>query len=333
VPKPAIDPVVWNPPPIPARTRQRRSAEPVALELVDLPGRGPEDVALDAAGNVFAGLVDGRILRIRPDGGAVDTVADTGGRPLGIEVDPDGGLVVCDARRGVLHVDPATGRVSSLVDRIGNAAMLFCNNGALADDGTIYFTDSSQRFGIDHYRAELLAHSGTGRLFRRAPDGAIDLVLEGLQFANGVALAPDGSWLAVAETGGYCLDRVWLSGPRAGEREVFVANLPAFPDNISTGSDGLIWVALPSPRDAMLDRLAPKAPLLRKLAWRLPDAVQPREKKTVWVQAYDSDGRLVHDLQTEHPRLFMITGVREADGVVWLGSLTAPRVGRISLRG
>ncbi len=330
--KPAIDPVVWYPPPIPPRARERRGTEPVALDLVDLPGRGPEDVALDAAGNVYAGLVDGRILRIRPDGARVDTVADTGGRPLGVEVDPDGALIVCDARRGVLHVDPATGRVSTLVDKIGATAMLFCNNGALGADGSVYFTDSSQRFGIDHYRAELIAHSGTGRLFRRTPDGSVDLVLDGLQFANGVALAPDGSWLAVAETGGYCLDRVWLAGPRAGQREVFVANLPGFPDNISTGSDGLIWVALPSPRDAVTDRLASKPPVLRKIAWRLPDAVQPKEKNTVWVQAYDAEGRLVHDLQTEDPRLFMITGVRERDGVVWLGSLTAPRLGRIRLR-
>jgi sugar lactone lactonase YvrE len=332
VPKPAIDPVVWSPPPVPARARQRTSVEPVTLDVVELPGAGPEDVALDAAGNVYAGLKDGRILRIDPDGRRIAQVADTGGRPLGIEVDPDGGLHVCDARRGVLHVDPVSGRVSTVVDRVAGAAMLFCNNGALAADGTSYFTDSSQHFGIEHYRGELLAHTGTGRLFRRTPDGSVDLVTDGLQFANGVALAPDESWVAVAETGGYCLDRIWLTGPRAGQREPFVTNLPAFPDNISTGSDGLIWVALPSPRDRMLDLLAPRPPVLRKIAWRLPDSVQPHERRTVWVQAYDADGRLVHDLQTEHPRLCMITGVRESGGTVWLGSLTRPMIGRITLR-
>jgi sugar lactone lactonase YvrE len=332
MPKPPIEPVVWHPPPAPARARRDASEQRFTLDVYDLPGAGPEDVAIDASGRVLAGLEDGRILRISPDGRHVDTIAETGGRPLGIEIDPDGDLLVCDARRGVLRVDPDTATVRTLVDSIGGAPMLFCNNGALGADGTAYFTDSSQRFGIDHYKGELLAHSGTGRLFRRTPDGAVDLVADGLQFANGVTLAPDESWIAVAETGGYCLDKIWLSGPRAGQRDTLVENLPAFPDNISTGSDGLIWVALPSPRNRLADLLAPRRAVLRKLAWALPDALQPREKKTVWVQAYHSDGALVHDLQTSHDRFYMATGVREVDGIVWIGSLSAPAIARIDLR-
>lgn len=330
--KPSIDPVVWRPPAAPARAKQKRSERQFRLDVFDLPGAGPEDVAIDAAGWVISGLADGRILRTSPDGRTTETVAQTGGRPLGIEIDPDGDLLVCDARRGVLRVDPGSGAVSTLVEHIGGAPMLFCNNGALGADGTAYFTDSSQKFGIDHYKGELMAHSGTGRLFRRTPDGSIDLVADGLQFANGVALAPDESWIAVAETGGYSLQRIWLAGPRAGEREMFVENLPAFPDNISTGSDGLIWVALPSPRDPLLDLLLPRPPVLRKIAWALPEALQPRERKTVWVQAYDASGTLVHDLQTTHERFHMATGVRESDGVVWIGSLTAPCMARIDLR-
>lgn len=330
--KPSVDPIVWQPPKAPARAKQRASEEQFTLEVFDLPGAGPEDVAIDSSGRVYAGLKDGRIVRISPDAQHVETVAATGGRPLGVEIDVDGELLVCDARLGVLRVNPKSGTVSPLVNTIGGAPMLFCNNGALGADGTTYFTDSSQRFGIDHYKAELLAHSGTGRLFRRTPDGSVDLVADGFQFANGVALAPDESWIAVAETAGYCLDKIWLTGPRAGERDVLVENLPAFPDNISTGSDGLIWVALPSPRNRLLDVLSPRAPMLRKLAWALPDALQPGERKTAWVQAYDPDGVLVHDLQTTDERFYMATGVRELDGTVWLGSLTAPTIARIDLR-
>lgn len=330
--KPPIDPVVWHPPRAPARSRQRASERRLRLDVYDLPGTGPEDVAVDSSGRVLAGLKDGRILRISPDGRHIETVADTGGRPLGIEIDSDDDLLVCDARRGVLRVDPDAGTVRPIVERIGGAPMLFCNNGALGADGTAYFTDSSQHFGIDHYKGELLAHSGTGRLFRRTPDGSVDLIADGFQFANGVALAPDESWIAVAETGGYCLDKIWLTGPRTGERDTLVENLPAFPDNISTGSDGLIWVALPSPRDRLVDLLAPRSPALRKLAWALPDALQPKEKRTVWVQAFDPDGALVHDLQTTHERFYMATGVRELDGTVWIGSLSAPSIARIDLR-
>ena len=328
--KPRIDPVVWRPPPAPERSRQPRAGS-FHLTVYGLPGAGTEDVALDAEGRVLTGLVDGRIVRVSPDGRHIETVADTHGRPLGIEIDSDGALVVCDARRGLLRVDADTGTVHRLVERIGTTPMRFCNNASLAADGTVYFTDSSQRFGIEHYQGELLAHSGTGRLFRRTPEGTVDLIADGLQFANGVALTPDESWLVVAETGGYCLDRIWLSGSRAGMREPLVENLPAFPDNVSIGSDGLIWVALPSRRNAILDRLLPAPPLLRKIAWALPDALQPKERSTVWVQAYSSDGQLVHDLQTEHETFRMVTGVRERDGAVWVGSLTEPGIGRIDM--
>ena len=117
MPKPPIDPVVWRPPPATERARQRSSARTFDLELVDLPAAG-EDVAVDGAGRVVVGVSDGRILRI-DQAGEISEVANTGGRPLGIEIAPDGTLIVCDFRRGLLHVDPGTGVVEVLVDQIG----------------------------------------------------------------------------------------------------------------------------------------------------------------------------------------------------------------------
>ncbi|HEY3629450.1 MAG TPA: SMP-30/gluconolactonase/LRE family protein [Jatrophihabitantaceae bacterium] len=329
--KPPMPAQVWQPPKAPQRARQRVGPVPVRLTVFDTPGRGPEDVAVDAGGNVYTGIADGRILRFSPDATHIDTVADTHGRPLGIEIDADGDLLVCDAKRGLLHVEVPTGRVTVVADTIDGAPMVFCNNGAIAADGTVYFSDSSTRFGIDHWRGELLAHTGTGRMLRRTPDGAQDVLLDGLEFANGVALAPDESCVVIAETSGYSLVRLWLTGPREGRRDYLVENLPGFPDNISTGSDGLIWVTLPSPRDPTLDFLLPRAPVLRKIAWSMPERLQPQEKKTVWVQAYDLDGTLVHDLQTTHEWFHLVTGVREVSGTVWLGSLTSPGIARIEL--
>ena len=51
----------------------------------------------------------------------------------------------------------------------------------------------------------------------------------------------------------------------------------------------------------------------------------------MWVQAYDAAGVLVHDLQTTHPRLRMVSGVRESAGTVWLASLESSAIGRIVL--
>jgi len=144
-------------------------------------------------------------------------------------------------------------------------------------------------------------------------------------------LAADESFVVVAETGAYRLTRLWLTGPDAGRTEVLVDNLPGFPENISRGTDGLIWIAMASPRNATLDLLSPRSPMLRKVLWALPDALRPKPADTVWVQAVDERGRVVHDLQTTTPGFTMVTGVREHAGVVWLGSLHSTAIATFAL--
>jgi sugar lactone lactonase YvrE len=316
--RPRLKPVVWEPPVAPARARASTGTRPLPpLRRIELPGAGPEDVLVGPEGEAYTGLADGRIIRVTADAERIDTIADTRGRPLGIEWLGDGTLLVCDAKRGLLRVVPDTGAVELL-----SGGYTFCNNAAVTEDGTVYFTDSSSRFGLDHWRADLIEHSGTGRLLRRDPSGAIEPILGGLAFANGVAVAPDGLSVLVAETGAYRITRLWLAGERAGRQDTFVDNLPGFPDNISTGTDGLIWVSQASPRDPMLDRLLPRPPVLRSLVWALPERIQPQPVRTVWVLAYAPDGTLVQDLQGPGDHYHMVTGVREHADRVWLGSLT-----------
>lgn len=303
------------------------------LQVIPVGAFGAEDVVVALSGPdegcVFTGTEDGTVHRVSHDGTAVEKVAHTGGRPLGIEWTPDG-LVVADARRGLLRVDPATGAVEPLAAGAAGRPMVFCNNAAVGADGSIYVSDSSAVHPIDRWKAEMLETTATGRLLRRAPDGTVTVLADGLDFANGVALAGDGSWVVVAETSRRRLTRVHLSGPRAGTRETFVDDLPAYPDNISLGSDGLVWVAAASPRDPLVEALQ-RGPLwLRRSATRIPDALQPAPKRTVRALAYDADGTLVHDVSLDRAasgdRFHMVTGVREHDGRVWLGSLHEPAV-------
>ena len=109
-------------------------------------------------------------------------------------------------------------------------------------------------------------------------------------------------------------------------------DLPGYPDNIARGSDGLIWVTIASPLDPVVERLRERAPLVvRKAATRLPQALQPKPKQTVRVQAYDDTGRLVHDVDADPGGYHMVTGVREHQGEVWLGSLHEPALAVVSL--
>ena len=91
---------------------------------------------------------------------------------------------------------------------------------------------------------------------------------------------------------------------------------------MSLGSDGLLWVAIAAPRDALLDRLLPLPGLLRLLVWNLPAAVRPKAAPIAWVMAFDLGGRLVHDLRTTDGSYGFVTSVAERDGTVVLGSLT-----------
>jgi sugar lactone lactonase YvrE len=324
--KPPVDPARWVPP---AASAAGPTTTPSGLRVLETSGHGTEDVVVGPDGRVVTGVADGRLLALDPRTGAETVIADTGGRPLGIELHPDGGLVVCDARRGLLHV--ADGVVEVLADGFEGSPFRFCNNAAVGRDGTIWFTDSSTKFGIEHWRGDLIEHRPTGRLFRRDPDGTLTLLLDGLAFGNGVALAADESFVVVAETGAYALRRVWLAGDRVGTTEPFGPVLHGFPDNISTGEDGNVWVAIASPRDRVLDAMLPRLPLLRTIVWSLPQRLQPQPKHLVRVQAYSPDGDLVHDVAGEHPQFGMPTGVRQVGDVVWLGSLESPTVAAFDL--
>ena len=297
--------------------------------LVPVGGRGPEDVLVDDAGRVYCGLSDGRIVRVAGHSGPVEIVATLPGRPLGLEFLGDGELVVCASGAGLLAVSLADGGVRTLVDRVDGVSLGAVNNAAVGPDGSVYFTDSSREFPVPRWRADLVRHTRSGRLFRRGPDGEVTELLGGLDFANGVALAADGSYVAVAETGACRLQRVWLSGPRAGRSELLVGGLRGFPDNIALGSDGLIWIALPSTRTAVLRRVQALPRRARTMLSAVPDRLQPGPGRTVSVVAVDDAGLVVHEYRGRIPGLTMLTAVRERGGRLWLGCLDGDSIGTL----
>lgn len=288
---------------------------------IPLNGRGPEDVAVDEQGQMYSGLADGRIIRISPDGANITTIGTVEGRPYGVELYGDDELVVCAGHQGLLAVEIATGKARTLADRVFDAPIEACNNAAVASDGTIYFSDSSRRFAIPQWRRDLIEQTRTGRLLRRNTDGTVDEILGRLDFANGVALASDESFVTVAETGGRRLRRMWLRGEDAGLDDVFVSGLSGYPDNASTGTDGLIWVAIPSPKNLVLTAVHQFPKLIRSVVGRVPESLQPAPARTVAVVAIDADGQIICNYEGEIEDFQMLTGVRERDGVLYMSTL------------
>lgn len=326
--KPPIHPVRWQPPPIDPLPEQ--PAPPVTV--VPVAGHGPEDVVVDAAGRLWTGLVDGRIVRCAPDGSDQTVVATTGGRPLGLHVARDGRVLICDSHRGLLALDPDSGALRVLVSAIDGRPLRFCSNVTETDDGTIWFTESTSDFHFEHFLGAVLEARGTGGLYRLDPDGTVTTVLDGLYFANGVTVTADGSALVVAETVGRRLSKYWLTGPRAGSVTPLAVHLPGMPDNISTGADGRIWTALVTPANPAAESLMPRAPWLRQVIWRLPKRLQPKVQPEIWVVAFDpEDGSVVGGVRTSRTDFGGVTGVVESGGRLWMSTIEFAALGYVDV--
>lgn len=326
--KPPIDPVRWTPPPVDELPR----FGPAPLTIVPVPGDGPEDVVADADGQLWTGLIDGRVVRVSPEG-AASVVADTGGRPLGMHVTRDGRVLICDSHRGLLALDPTTGTVSTLVASVAGRPLKFCSNVTETSDGTIYFTESTSQFHFEHFSGAIMEARGRGSLFRLDADGTVTTLLDGLYFANGLTATADESALVFAETQARRLSKYWLSGPRAGTVTPLAVHLPGYPDNISTGANGRIWVAMVSPPNAAAEWLAPRAPMIRKLLWRLPDRLQPQIRPQVWVLGFDADsGGVLAGVQATRPDFGTVTGVVESAGRLWMSTIAFPSLAYVELR-
>jgi len=328
-----ISPVAWNPPPAPALTgpyQQNSLLSPVErLSLGE--GFAPEDVAIDAEHRIYAGMDDGRIVRVQADGSRHEVFANTRGRPLGLIFDSNGNLIVADAIRGLLSI--AKDGTASVLSTEADGVPFKCTNDLdVGADGTVYFTDASSKFPLTNYKADLLEHRGNGRLLAYDPKTkATRTLLKDLSFANGVAVSPDGSFVLAVETAEYRIHRVWLSGPKAGQTEIFIDNLPGFPDGISSNRRDKFWLALVTPRDKTLDRLLPY-PYLRKVVLRLPTFLQPAPKRYSFVLGLDGNGKVVENLQDGSPQCYaQIANAVEHNGSLYFGSIGESTVGRYQL--
>jgi sugar lactone lactonase YvrE len=262
----------------------------------------------------------------------VKTLATTGGRPLGIATAPNGDLIVADAMKGLLSVSP-DGRITTLPTDVAGKPVHFADDLDIARDGTIYFSDASDKFGIDGYLYDMLEGRPHGRLLRYDPTTKTTTVLlSDLYFANGVALSQHEDFVLVNETYRFRVTRYWLKGDRAGKSEVFVDNLPGYPDNITSNRRGTFWLAIVTVRNDTADWLSPH-PFLKNALAKLPRTfLQPNPQAYGFVIKLDETGRILQSFQDpsgEH--VPAITSVVEHDGYLYLGSHSNSFVGKFKL--
>jgi sugar lactone lactonase YvrE len=319
-----IDPVAYRPPVKPALIGALAPND--ALTRARLLGHrqlhGPEDVAVDAAGRVYCGTANGRILRLASEDAMPESFAVTAGRPLGLRFGAGGALIVCDAPSGLLSVD-AQGQITLLTAASEDGPIRLADGLDVASDGTIYFSDASRRHGVEAALYDVLEARPSGRLLRYDPaTRRTTTLLRDLCFANGVALSRNEDFVLVNETNCYRITRYWLKGPRAGSSDVFADNLPGFPDGVTSNGSGTFWLALFTVRNDLLDQRLHPHPWAKALLAKLPRALWPKPQPYGFVVAMDEEGRMVRSLQDpggSHVR--QVTTAREFGGTLYLGTL------------
>jgi sugar lactone lactonase YvrE len=328
-----IDPLAWRAPTAPAMTGVLEPND--TLMKAQLLGKGqihgPEDTAVDAQGRVYSGLHDGTIVRIEADD-SVEPFADTQGRPLGMDFDAAGNLIVADAYKGLLSITPQ-GQIKVLTTEAEGVPFRFTDDLDIASDGTIYFSDASQRFEQPDYLLDLLEARPWGRLLSYNPaTGETKVLLKDLYFANGVALSANEDFVLVNETYRYRITRYWLKGANAGSHDVFIDNLPGLPDNLQGDRAGTFWVALPTPRKADADFLH-RHPWLKAQLAKLPRALWPKAVPYGFAIAINEQGEIIRSLHdTSGSHLRMVTSVKPVGDYLYFGSLDNDRIGKLRIR-
>lgn len=187
-----------------------------------------EGIVVDAKGAIWALDVTGdRILQIDGKGGCV-VRGRTGGMPNGAKIAPDGSLTIAD-QSGLIRFDTATGRVERLSFMHESVALTGLNDLAYDRAGGLYITVPGRSNAVH----------ATGRVFYRAADGRVQLLAGGLAYPNGIAVAPDGETVAVAE---FAAKRILSLPSVTGNRPLRMAHVLAHTQG-GVGPDGIMFDA------------------------------------------------------------------------------------------
>lgn len=330
-----VAPVRWTPPEAPSRSEGVYAENTILSEvqrvgLGNIPG--PEALLVDAENFIITGLHDGRVIRTSSDGNSMKVLAQTGGRPLGLAKHPDGRLIIADAIKGLLALRP-DGTLETLTTTADGLPFRFTDDVTVDAAGRYaYFSDASSRWGYGQHGEAIMEHGGDGRLLRYDFQRKVtEVLVDKLEFANGVALGPQEAFVLVNETGAYRITRYWITGPKAGTHDLFIDNLPGLPDNLSFNGKDRFWVALYSPRNPLLDALA-EYPFIRKMVVRALKVIPQPVEHHAFALGLNADGKVVANLQDGGRGNYSpITTVREYGEWLYFGSLKQTSMARLPL--
>jgi gluconolactonase len=195
-----------------------------------------EGPSFDRAGNLL--VVDipyGRILSISPKG-EWSVVTEYDGWPNGLKIHRDGRIFIADHQRGIMQLDPGTGTVTPVLEKVRREGFKGTNDLLFAANGDLYFTDQGQT-GLQ---------DPSGRVYCLRGNGQVDCLLQNVPSPNGLALSPDEKTLFLAVTRANQIWRVPLHPDGSTSKVAAFITLTgglAGPDGIAMDEQGGLAVA------------------------------------------------------------------------------------------
>lgn len=136
------------------------------MELFATPSsHAPEDVAVDAEGLIYVGVAEGQVLRYAADGSSPEVFADTGGRPIGLDFDNNGNLIVADPVKGLLSIDP-NGAIQVLCTEAGYHPLRLTDDVDVDSQNVAWFSDASYKWNYHQWMSDVLESAPNGRLLK-----------------------------------------------------------------------------------------------------------------------------------------------------------------------
>ena len=299
---------------------------------------GPEDILFDSLGNLYTGVhnedfSDGRILII-DSSGKVEEFYNSGSWVAGLHFDKERNLIALSHKQGLISISPEK-EVTVLASSDENGRPFLIPNGLdIADNEMVYFTNTSElsAYNIKYGKKVIMEMRPLGALYSYNPESKeLKTLIDGTYFGNGVVISKDQDYLLMVETAKYRVIEYWLAGTKAGQTEIFLDNLPGFPNGISIREDGSYWLGFSTKRSEALDKIHPKTGM-KKFVYGLPGFMQPEAERFGMIMNISMNGKIIETLFDTNGTILPEAGaVKEFNGHLYIGGDVLPYVGKYKL--
>lgn len=163
-----------------------------------------EGPSFDRQNNLYVTDIPfGRIFRIDPTG-EWTLITEYDGWPNGLKIHKDGRILITDYRRGIMLLDPASGKVTPVIETRHSESFKGVNDLFFASNGDLYFTDQGQSGW----------HDPSGRVYCMRESGVLEKLVDTIPSPNGLVLNLQENQVLVAVTRALAIWRMPLMPDR-----------------------------------------------------------------------------------------------------------------------